>query len=395
MRNRRAANFLGFMLTLALFLFPASGAWALEGADDGEIIAKEIPLSKFTTQQKDGKTVATTRYDAPKSGKKKRYIRVEFDQLTLGAGDELVVSGLNMGAAGTLNGQSFKGPMTIDKPMMTGLIYGAFATITLTTSDINAVRLHIKRFIHQQLPADLQLSIYEPDGDGRLDFTKVTDPILKSVGGSVIFLAYVDGLTPRVCTGFVISPNTVMTNDHCVNNAAKCASATIVFDYLSRGGDSIVMGQQRGCTAVKDNSEALDFAVLELDQPVATSVAPIALYETDSAPGVQTFLLQHPGGEYKQVSEIGCQPIDVGVPGMDPAQATDFTHRCDTLGGSSGSPVLVAVGSGNTKHYCVTGLHHLGFEDGTEFATKNRAVKISLIAGKLKEKAIQYTPCGN
>jgi Trypsin-like peptidase domain len=155
----------------------------------------------------------------------------------------------------------------------------------------------------------------------------------------------------------------------------------------------VTMGKQRHCAAVKDALTALDFAVIEMDQPV-TETMPIPLAESDAAPGVPTFLVQHPGGEHKQLAQLGCQPIDALAPGLEPEQITDFTHRCDTIGGSSGSPILVAEGDGAGKRYCVTGLHHLGFDDFGAYETKNRAVKISLIAARLKHNSIQFVQCG-
>lgn len=381
-----------FSMILVLLWVGNGLAAELEATGDGRIDphVTDLTLAEFAKHKDAGKTIASYSYRQPTA----KYIRLLIGAVELSAGDELEITGVNMSATGDANGVSFKGPLSIREPFLTGLIYGGRVDITLTSGDIGSARLVVKNIIYQFLPKPPQLSIFDTDGDGRLNFTEVSDPLVKSVGGSVIFLAYLDGMTPRVCSGFVINSTMVMTNDHCVNTAAKCATATIVFDYLNVGGGNI-MGQQRRCVSVKDSLEVLDFAVLELDQPVANGVNAVALAETDAMPGVQTFLIQHPGGEHKQLSETGCRPIDMGVPGLDATQTTDFTHRCDTLGGSSGSPILVAAGEGDARRLCVTGLHHLGFQDDSDFSTKNRAVKISLIASRLKEKTIQYTSCGN
>lgn len=381
-----------FSIVLVLLWVGNGLATELEATGDGRIDPQvsDLTLANFAKHKAGGKTIASYSYRQPTA----KYIRLLIGSVELQAGDELAITGVNMATTGGQNGVSFKGPLSVKDPFLTGLIYGGRVNITLTSGDIGSARLVVKNIIYQFLPKPPQLSIFDADGDGRLNFTEVSDPLVKSIGSSVIFLAYLDGMTPRVCSGFVINPTMVMTNDHCVNTAAKCATATIVFDYLNIGGGN-VMGQQRRCVSVKDSLEALDYAVLELDQPVAEGVKAVAFAETDATPGVQTFLVQHPGGEHKQLSEIGCQPIDMGVPGLDATQATDFTHRCDTLGGSSGSPVLVAAGEGDARRLCVTGLHHLGFQEDSDFSTKNRAVKISLIASRLKEKTIQYTSCGN
>ncbi len=55
---------------------------------------------------------------------------------------------------------------------------------------------------------------------------------------------------------------------------------------------------------------------------------------------------------------------------------TDFEHRCDTLGGSSGSPVL------DRASLNVVGLHHLGFLEGD--TPVNRAVLIADVLAKIR-----------
>ena len=380
-----------FLVALASCLFalasPVSAGGKPEAARDGAIDQgfADVSLGAFEVERVGDKSVATYEY-----GHKARYLRLLVGALVLGEGDELVISGVDMSTTGQLNGQTFLGPVSIDEPFMTGLVYGETLKLKLTSSNLDGARLTIESFIYQEVPPDPLLSIF--DNDDRVNFTEVADPELKALGRSVVFLAYMDGATPRVCSGFVLNPSMIMTNDHCVNTAEKCQTATIVFDYVMTDG-SITMGQQRRCSAVKDGDGALDFAVLELDEQLQ-GVSPIPLAENETAPGVQTYLVQHPGGEHKQLAEVGCQVIDARSPGIDPASATDFTHRCDTIGGSSGSPVVVVASDAAAPNriFCVTGLHHWGFEDGGDYATKNRAVTMSEILTKLK---VEYVPCGN
>jgi hypothetical protein len=58
---------------------------------------------------------------------------------------------------------------------------------------------------------------------------------------------------------------------------------------------------------------------------------------------------------------------------------TDFTHNCDTEGGSSGAPIFTEQGA-------LVGIHHLGFDklsDGT-CDKKNKGVHIGGILDHLK-----------
>jgi V8-like Glu-specific endopeptidase len=313
----------------------------IEAARDGVLDqnVSDISLPAFEVEQ-DG-AISTATYEYAHDGA--RYLRLTIDELVLGEGDRLTISGVNLSPTDALNGQVYEGPLEIRKSFTTDLIYGSSLKLALTSPKLDAARIHIPHFVYEEVPPDPQLSIF--DNDDRENFADIADPLLKVTGGAVVFIAFVDEEdTPRVCSGFLINPMMVMTNDHCVNTAAKCSTTTIVFDYLMVDG-VVTMGKQRHCAAVKDALTALDFAVIEMDQPV-TETMPIPLAESDAAPSVPTFLVQHPGGEHKQLAQLGCQPIDALAPGLDPAQITDFTHRCDTIGGASGSPVRVAAGDG-------------------------------------------------
>ena len=84
--------------------------------------------------------------------------------------------------------------------------------------------------------------------------------------------------------------------------------------------------------------------------------------------GEELFIIQHPAGETKQISMNECavsRPVADGR-----AAATDFAHTCDTLGGSSGSPVFTTDGR-------LVGLHHYG--RGVGYWNENRAVRIPRI----------------
>ena len=91
---------------------------------------------------------------------------------------------------------------------------------------------------------------------------------------------------------------------------------------------------------------------------------------TDALDGEKLFVVQHPSGEAKQISDEGCAVVMIPAPGR--GADTDLAHGCDTLGGSSGSPVFNSTGH-------VVGLHHWGRANSGTFRNANRAVRGILV----------------
>jgi V8-like Glu-specific endopeptidase len=174
------------------------------------------------------------------------------------------------------------------------------------------------------------------------------------------------------CTGFLLSEDLLLTNEHCVKTADEASSLLADFGYDSWSARATVV---RGATLVALDP-GLDYALLRLTKPVEPS--PGRLYvETASQARAQEELIviQHPGGEPKQVSIEGCVVAGIDQPGATIAK-TDFQHGCDTMGGSSGSPVLDrATGR-------VVGLHHFGYREGVDEPV-NQAVEIRRILDHL------------
>ncbi|TCP80763.1 trypsin-like peptidase [Rhizobium sp. PP-CC-2G-626] len=378
-----------FAIGLTLFSGQAFCRQNVEALVDGRIDqnVSNISLANFDVEQNGATSIATFEYTHLGSNKPSRYLRLVIDELTLGDGDKLIIEGTNLSSSGFVNGQTLVGPLVLKKPLTTDLIYGDWMRISMNTTQIKLNRLNIKHFVYQDDAADPQLSIY--DVDDRINFTDVGNLRLQEAGRAVIFISFLDGESARVCSGFLINSNAIMTNEHCVNSSVKCDTANIVFDYLYTSG-VVTMGEQRHCSEVITSDHTLDYAILKLDRSVP-QIAPIAFLKTDVPVGVPTFLIQHPGGEHKQVAEAGCQIIDPEEPGLDPQQLSDITHRCDTIGGSSGSPIVTLASDG--QHFCVAALHHLGFDDEGAFVTRNRAVRTSRITKQLRDKAITFTNC--
>jgi hypothetical protein len=200
------------------------------------------------------------------------------------------------------------------------------------------------------------------------------DPWIVERGRSVARLRFVaDNGKSYACTGFLVTRELLLTNQHCIATESERDSAQVDFDYDT---DRLAKRALR-LKAIVSTSVPLDYTLLRLKEPVDRT--PLRL-ETTRPPDREAMLvIQHPGGEPKQVSIRDCVvdgPAVRGRSGPDGGADpdSDFGHQCDTMTGSSGSPVF-RFGSRT-----VVGLHHLAYDAASLF---NRAVHIDRVLADL------------
>lgn len=187
------------------------------------------------------------------------------------------------------------------------------------------------------------------------------------------------------CSGFMIAPDLLITNYHCVQSPDDCVSASAYFVRANAQGDLLekVVGH---CEELVEAVYSLDIAVLRLGWEEATGHAMsdtriLSVANRDISSGERLSLIGHPSGNALEVSSKNCRVQSMEAPGMWTLNKTDFGHTCTTAEGSSGSPVI-------DLNYDVVGLHHLGFDKSGRWASENRAVKASHFS-KLIESVIE------
>lgn len=150
------------------------------------------------------------------------------------------------------------------------------------------------------------------------------------------------------CTGFLLGESLLLTNHHCIGDAATAVGSNARF-AVDAPGDT---GRNVRVVKLLSTSPTLDYTLLKLEGRPATDYGRLYLSQALPTENQALVVIQHPGGVPKQVAD-DCRvrgPSKKNLAGM-PA---DFGHVCDTNNGSSGSPVF-DFGSG-----LVVGLHHLG-----------------------------------
>jgi hypothetical protein len=263
-------------------------------------------------------------------------------------------------------------PEAGERGFWTREIPGSSATVEIfSTAASLPLKIAVDRIAVAKVPVKPK-AIVGPDQ--REPYRLQGEPI-RTLGRSVMRLRFVDDVKKKVfvCTGFLLFTSAhVLTNEHCINSVPEMQSALADFDFDGGGAAPQSVGFRR----LLMSDAPLDFSLLELEQ--ATDRAALTIGTPPGAEKRPLVVIEHPGGEIKQVSIRDCAINGLLVSGTT-ATTTDFGHTCDTLGGSSGSPVF------DPDSFVVVGLHHLGFLEGDPAAV-NRAVHIPRVIEAIGKK---------
>lgn len=206
---------------------------------------------------------------------------------------------------------------------------------------------------------------------------------IQNVGKAVARLRIKTGRGQQLCTGFLISDSLLITNYHCIYSDEEAVSAVADFGYDAEGATIETFRIVK--LESPDSDTSLDYSVVRVEREPGKVFGHLSVSSTSTGPFPQPapklFLIEHPGGNAKMVSIMKCEVVSGQLAGLNPTELTDFGHHCDTMGGSSGSPVF-AFGSNE-----VVGLHHIGFEEAySNHPLENQAVFIGLIWADIQKR---------
>jgi len=165
-----------------------------------------------------------------------------------------------------------------------------------------------------------------------------------------------------LCTGWIISVDYIMTNHHCIpGKSGQVLKASLLMNYIEEGKTS---GTKRFDVETKpvETSSALDYSIVRVRGNPGMKYGIIPMQVRDPSPEEELFIVQHPAGKAKRLTRRNCRADN------QTERPEELRHFCDTLGGSSGSPVF------SDNDMALVGLHFAGIEKKVNFAKRMTAI---------------------
>ncbi len=136
------------------------------------------------------------------------------------------------------------------------------------------------------------------------------------------------------CTGELLAGDYVLTNHHClpIEGDLTVVKASILMNYLTLDGK----GTQRFDLDPKlvEWNPKLDYAIARANGRPTTTYGAVRIGAMKPGESRSMLVIHHPMGRPKVMSRFRCMVI------KDQGEGNELRHRCDTLGGSSGSILI-------------------------------------------------------
>jgi V8-like Glu-specific endopeptidase len=187
------------------------------------------------------------------------------------------------------------------------------------------------------------------------------------------------------CTAWLVGTDKIVTNNHCIGSSSEAVGAKVSFNY--EDGVASTSRIWYDCSIFVKTWSAEDMTVLgckALNGYYPGQVyGKLTVAPTNAANSSAMYII-HQNCDYNASS--GCVPTKKYSPGTvlnTNYSSNELSYNADTLGGSSGSPVLAGAGAANA-HY-VIGLHHVGVGSNYSSSSFNTGVEASAIKARLAE----------
>jgi V8-like Glu-specific endopeptidase len=360
-----AWRFRGSAFLVATLMCSSLGAQTFE-VRRAAVLAIDMKIDALTPPRV--LTAAPVSLPIPAAGTAPVRVHLQIVRAEAGAAWTVTIADAQGAVVQRIDNQS---PLAVSTGFWTDDVPGGSAGLSIS-ADAAKVQIAVDRIATGVAPSVPQAIV------GQNELTSITDAAVpakvKQWGPGIARLRFMTPDGEALCTGFLVGADLLMTNQHCITTDEEAQSAVVEFGFDS---DAAVPTRLR-VRKVEATDFGLDYSLLRL---AATPPSQFGRLHFGKAPGAQAALviIQHPGGQPKQVSFFpNCAAGTLNVPGRQTTDS-DFGHVCDTLGGSSGSPVL------DWTTGQVVGLHHLGFRQGLD-KPENQAVHVQKILADIKAK---------
>ena len=212
------------------------------------------------------------------------------------------------------------------------------------------------------------------------------------LGRKVSWIVIFDRITDEpmwTCTGFLVGPDLLMTNAHCLYDFAgdgrlRAGRVLIFMDYYQDPDvDDTLGGVTAYVTTILHADGPKDYALLRLNDPIGDTYGWLELdttTETDTSQNVK--IIQHPQGRSKEIARKNSQISDL-LPDLRAERPFLLLYFADTEGGSSGSPIFLKDGTG------VIAIHHSAQVD---VQTRNPIVNAGSLMSYIVPEIQHYLP---
>lgn len=201
---------------------------------------------------------------------------------------------------------------------------------------------------------------------------------------SVCRIVYKNG--NPVGTGFLVSNNLLMTNNHVIASPDDAGKMRVEFNYQTDvSGQPLPVATYDFASKVFLTNKQFDYTLIELAPP-ADDTPPLSTWgmlrlnpNADPVEDEHVVIVQHPGGDYKKIALTANQVVQ--------AWEHRFFYTTDTMPGSSGSPVF-------NQKWEVIALHHAGGDQQTNDQGDRRFVNEGVLMSWIKKDLGNRWPGG-
>jgi V8-like Glu-specific endopeptidase len=152
-----------------------------------------------------------------------------------------------------------------------------------------------------------------------------------------------------VCSGFMVGPNRLVTNFHCVSDQNECENTYVVIytgttPVVSRC--SSIISSEQDYVDPNDDRRAIDYSVMQIDGSWNGNTFELSTNRAEEGDGVRVWVIDHTGLDdpfspnllESRVTEFRCNVQDQSI------KASLMLKDCPVISGNSGSPVFNLAG---------------------------------------------------